>query len=217
MSYTTNSKVSSQLGGITIDANSVPSSDDITGWITEAEAEIDSRTGMSYSQSAFTDKIYDWEGNDNILRFPFEMVSVSSLSYNKEAAGETPVWTVKTIDEDFFVYGDSGEVEFNLRKFSPLAGRKRFKVTGLQGKSEVPVIIQRLCTLMVANRTVETIVQNQAFANSGGDVQVGTIKVGNPSSFSVSAVKSAKAEIDDIFGKVIGEFRAFRVTRAYDL
>ena len=217
MSYTDYKKVSSQLGGTTLTHTSTPNIADVNEWISEAEAEINERTGFIYSQVTFTDNIYDWEGNDDILRLPFEIVSISSLSYNDQYAGETPSWTTKTADEDYFVYGESSEIEFNNRKFKPLSGKKRFKVSGVKGKSEVPTIIQRLCTLMVANRVVETVVQNQAFANSGGDVQVGTIKVGNPSSFSISSVESRNREIERLFDKVVGDFKSYRIIRAYDI
>jgi hypothetical protein len=217
MSYTDINKVKAQLGGQEITYTSVPSIGDVTEWISEASGEVDSRTGLSFGSEAFSDEIYDWEGNDDILRLPFEIVTISSLYYNAESAGETPVWVLKTVDEDFFVYGDSCEVEFNLRKFKPLAGKNRFKLSGTKGKSTVPPIVQRITTLLVANRFVESVIQQQAFANSGGDVQVGTIKVGNPSSFSVSAVKNNSMEIERLFDKVVGSFKAFRITRAYDL
>ena len=83
MSYTDINKISAQLGGTTIGASSTPSSDDVTTWISEGESEINERTGFIYSQVTFADAIYDWEGNDDILRFPFEIVSISSLSWVK--------------------------------------------------------------------------------------------------------------------------------------
>jgi len=216
MSYTTVELVAAQLG-TSIDASSTPSSSDVSTWIEEADAEIDARTGLTFEPEVFSNEIYDWEGNDNLIRVSSELVSVSTLEYNNQNAGETPVWTSKTEDVDFFLYGDSGEIEINTKKFSPIPGHKRFKLSGTKGKASVPKEIQRLATLTVGNRVVETVVQNQAYANSGGDVQVGTIKVGNPSAFSISGVNAAKSEIENLYTKVIGDFRAFRVTRAYDL
>jgi len=216
--YTDASLVKAQLSlAEDISSSTTPSLNDVNNWIEEASAEVDARTGLSFGNELFIDKVFDWEGNDNLLRLPFEIVSVSSLYYNGEAAGEAPVWVPKIVDSDFFVYGDSGEIEFNLSKFKPLPGRKRFKVSGVKGKSSVPVIIQRLTTLLVANRFIESVIANQAFSNSGGDVQVGTIKVGNPSTFSVSAVNSNVAEINRLFDKVIGSFKAYRISREYDL
>lgn len=216
-SYTSTDLVSAQLGGESITTSTTPSTDDVEQWIKEAEDEIDSRTGLTFKPEGFEDLILDYEKNDDIIRLPFEIVSITTLYYNSESAGETPSWTLKTKDTDYYVYSEEGEIEIIPSKFNALRGKNRFKITGVKGKTVVPNIIKRLATLMVANRFVETVVQSQAYSNSGGDVQVGTIKVGNPSSFSVSAVNSRKSEIDDLFTKAIGDFRTFRITRAYDL
>ena len=69
MTYTDYNKVAAQLGGTTLTYTSTPSITDVNEWISEAEAEINERTGFTYSQVTFTDQIYDWEHNDEILRY----------------------------------------------------------------------------------------------------------------------------------------------------
>jgi len=217
MAYTDVDKVSAQLHGLTIDSSSTPSEYSVEQWIKEADSEIDSRTGLSFSPQPISSEIFDWEGNDDILRLSREIAEISSLYYNSESAGKTPVWTLKTEDVDYYVYGDSGEIEFIRSNFNPLSGKKRFKLFGLSGKYIVPPTVSRLSTLMVSSRVIETIIQDQSFSNSGGDVQVGTIKVGNPSDFSINSINAVKKEIDSLFDKVMGTFKSYRITRAYDL
>jgi len=215
MTYTTIEYVSAQLGGIDINSSSTPSSSDITTWIGEAESEINIRTGNLYSSTLVSSTVYDWENNDNILRVDGNILSVSEFQYSASAAGTAPSWVAKTEDTDFYVYGEHGEIEFIPSNFKPLEGKKRFNVSYIKGSNTVPGLIQRLATLLVAQRVVQTVVQNQAYANSGGEVQVGTIKVGNPSAFSTNSYSAMGSEVDALFEKVVGQNRIHRIERVY--
>ena len=215
MSYTTPELIRQEIRAENpFSESTYPNLDTVNEWITQAESEIDMRTGNSYSQTSVTDKVFDWEGFDNILRTEDVMSSVV-LSYNDQAAGETPSWTLKTEDIDYYVYGDVGEVEFVPSKFKPLSGKKRFKLSYTKGSSSVPAVIERLCTLMVSQRVVQSVIQEQAYSNSGGEVQVGTIKVGNPSNFSVEGFKKNNEEIERLFRLVVGDRKFNRISRAY--
>ena len=216
MAYTDINKVSAQLGGITISSSSTPSSSDFLTWIDEADSEINLRTGNLYSSTLVSSEEYDWDNDgDYILRLDNTFSTVSELLYSSEAAGSTPVWVSKTENVDFYTYGDNGEIEFIPSQFKPISGKRRFMVSYVKGSSSVPGYIQRLSTLMVAQRAVQTQVQNQAYANSGGDIQVGIIKIGSPSAFSMNNYNAMGREIDDIFNKIVGGNKFHRIKRFY--
>jgi hypothetical protein len=216
MGYTDIDKISAQLGGVEINSSTTPSSTDVMNWIDEADSEINLRTGNLYSSSLISSEIYDWDNDgDYILRLNDPFIAISELLYSSEPAGSVPVWVSKTENVDFYTYGDNGEVEFIPSQFRPISGKKRFMVSYVKGSPTVPGYIQRLSTLMVAQRVVQTTVQNQAYANSGGDIQVGIIKIGSPSAFSMTNYNAMSKEIDDIFNNMIGGSKFYRIRRNY--
>ena len=218
MGYTTIDLMEAELklSSGSINSTSAPTDTQVYSWIAQAEDKINDKTGNLYSQELVSSQVLDWEGNDNLIRLP-KFVSISELRYNDQNAGETESWTTKTENTDFYAHGDSGEVEIITTKFSPLTGRRRFMITYFKGSSKVPNRIKQLATEIVANRVVSATLNNQAAEQSGGSVQVGTIKIEDPTAFSVSAYRAREASIKDFFDNDIGTFRAFRIDRAYDL
>lgn len=218
MAYSTIANIEAELklATGTFTATSLPTSDDVTSWITEADSFIDLKTGNLYSSELVSSQILDWEGNDDIVRLP-KFISVTEFRYNDQNAGETPSWTTKTEDTDFYTYPSNGEIEIIPTKFSPLTGKKRFMITYTKGYSSVPEYIKTASKKLAANRVVSATVNNQAAEQSGGSVQVGTIKIEDPTAFSVSAYKNREAEVRDILDKYIGSLKVYRIDRAYDL
>jgi hypothetical protein len=218
MSYTTIDLIEAELNltSGTLTASSTPSSTDVTSWITEAESIINLQTGNVYSSTLESSVVFDWENNgDYILRVdPF--ISITSLEYSEEAAGDTPVWVAKTEDTDFYAYEEEGEIEFITGNFTPIAGKRRFRLTYTTGTSSVPANVQRAATMMVANRLVGAVTANQAYEQSGGSVQVGTIKIDDPSAFSLNAYRAREEMTRQFIKDSVGTFKAYRIARAYD-
>ena len=215
MAYTNEDLVSAELGGFTLSSSSTPSSDDIAIWIGQAKAEIDSRSGETFEPIGVTQELYDWNHDDNILRLKnSNVLSITTFEYNDQNAGETPSWTSKTEDTDFYLQGDYGEVEFITSNFSPIAGKRRFRVTYTHGQTSVPKDVQMLATKIVAKRVIDSVISSQASV-AGGAVSVGTISVDDASNFSPTVSKQLKAEIDSLFDKIIGSFKTYRPIREY--
>lgn len=218
MAYTTITKVAAQVGGITIDGSSTPSTTDVDVWIAEAEDEINTRTGLNFNTFTVTNELYDWKNLDNILRLKsFPILSITTLEFNDQNAGVTPSYVTKTEDTDFYTYPSEAEVEFIPNTFNPKDGKRRFRLTYEAGFAAVPGTVERLATLITATRFVEASINNDGFQSKGGAVQIGTIKVDSPTTFSVSSYQSMKSEIETLYEKVIGDFKAFVITREYDL
>lgn len=215
MAYTNTDLISAELGGFTLGTTTTPSEDDVAQWIKQAKSSIDSRTQMTFEPVTVTQELYDYSGDDYVLVLKGDPVlSITTLEYNDQNAGETPSWTAKTEDTDFYLYGDYSEVEFIPGKFKPKSGKRRFRVTYKKGYSIVPDDIKELATKIVAKRVVDSVINSQASV-AGGSVAVGTIRVEDPSNFSPAASRELQEDIDRLFDQVVGSFKVFRPTREY--
>ena len=218
MAYTNIDLIEAELnltsGSLT--ASSTPSSTDVTSWISEAESIINLQTGNVYGSTLESSVVFDWDNvGDYIFRVkPF--VSITSLEYSEEVAGTTPVWTAKTEDTDFYTYKEEGEIEFITGNFVPVSGKKRFRLSYTVGTDSVPANVQRAATMMTANRLVGAVTANQAYEQSGGSVQVGTIKIDDPSSFSLNAYRAREDMVRQFMKEGVGTFKAYRINRVYD-
>ena len=215
MTYTTEALVEAELGGFTVDATTNPTTTEMAVWITEANSEIELRTGEVFSSETVSSEVYDWNHDDNILRLKKpNILSITSLEYNSSNAGITPSWTSKTENTHFYVETDYGEVEIITGAFAPISGKRRFRVSYTHGHSSVPAQIQMLATKMVAKRVVDSVINSQASV-AGGAVSVGTLSVDDPSMFSPQVSKGLRDEIEHLLAKVSGDFKTYRMIREY--
>lgn len=218
MSYTTLNLIEAELKltAGSINASSLPSSTIVTSWIEDAESQVNVSTGNLYSSTLVSSEVFDWDNiGDGLLRIP-PYISITSLEYNEEAAGDTPVWTAKTENTDFYTYPEEGEIEFISGNFAPVSGKKRFRLTYVKGASSVPANIRQATTMLVANRLVSAVTANQAYEQSGGSVQVGTIKIEDPSAFSLNAYRNREELVKQFLKDSVGTFKSYRITRVYD-
>lgn len=192
--------------------DTTPTLSDIRRWISEESKIIELRTGRSYGYEEHVDEVFDYNG-EGILRLPEStIVSVSSLSYRNNR-GTTWIELTEGYDEDYIVHTDTGEIEFLTSKAT--RGSKRLKISYVSGSYEVPLEIQRLCTLAVAKRVVLSLVNNQSNAE-GGSIQVGTIRITDPSNFSPGWVRGINSEMDYLYKNIGDDFKVFRLNRVYD-
>ena len=217
MAYTSISKVSALLNGVTIDGSSVPSSTVVNDWIAESDNEIDVRTGKVWSSSAVTDEILDYDGS-GYLRLPDTPVtSITSLSYNLYPFGNTSSsWTALTEGrtEDFILNSDEGEIIFTDSTVP--AGERRIKVSYVKGDATTPKWIERLSTLMTARNFIESVVLGSA-SNEGGSITVGNISISDPTTFSSQQIINIDNEIESLLNNKIDQSHVFRPKRQYSL
>lgn len=199
MNYTTVELVSKELGGQSISSSTTPSYVDVFGWIQEAMSDIDMRTSKTWSSTAITDELVDYDGS-GYVKLPYApIISISALTYNANSLGNATDYQSLTegVANDFIFYPKDGQVEFFGNNL-PSVGTQRIKWSGVIGYATVPKYIQRLATLMVASRYADTVV-NSSISEEGGSVTVGNISITDPSNFSLSATTKRSAEIDNIF------------------
>jgi hypothetical protein len=199
-----------------------PSDDDVERWIQEESRIVDIRTGQVFSSTVVSSSLLDYDGGD-VFRFPHSpLISLTSLEYNKNHISVEPEWLLLEggFGKNYLLYEDVGEVEFingnnALNIVVPREGKKRFRASYVYGYAVVPLEIQRLTTLLVAKRVIMSLASSQS-NTEGGSIQVGTIRVSDPSNFSVNYLKSLNQEVSDLFGSIGQGLKVFRFDRVYD-
>ena len=194
----------------------------VNGWIEEESKEIEINTGMVFASTAISSELNDYRNVDNILRFPkTPLLSVDKIEYNVNSNNVAASWvTLETGNGyNYLEYLDEGEVEFisgNLasNKISINDGKKKLRLSYTYGYTTTPLEIQKLTTLLVARRIINSLLNDQA-NTEGGSIQVGTIRVTDPTNFSVSYIQSMNDNINDLYSSIGQKFRTFRGTRVY--
>lgn len=220
--YTSATLVEAQLRATSVYSSSTtPTLDQVNTWIQEESRAIELMSGEVFSSTTESSVYLDYDGS-GILRLPHpNILSITTFKYNINP--ETQAVSLVDFEEghgrNYLLYGDEGEVEFinganSTNKYVPSEGKKRFIVAYTRGYSDVPLEIQRLATLMVAKRVVLSQISSQA-NTEGGAISVGTIRIEDPSLFSLSYIKSLTAEIDSLREQIKKKFTVHRYTRVY--
>lgn len=223
-SYCTPEMVEAELRVETVfGSDTIPSLESVNRWIEEESKIVDLKCNSMFGSTSVTDELFDYDG-DSIFRFPFSpLISVDKVEYNKNsntASSEDWVVLEEGTGKNFLVYLDEGELKFingnnATYKGKVMSGSKRLRISYTYGYSSTPLEVQRLTTLSVAKRVIMSLASSQS-NTEGGDIQVGTIKVSDPSNYSVNYLKSVNSEVDDLINKIGYGFNVFRYTRVYD-
>ncbi len=221
--YTTLENVQAEIRAENaFDNNTLPSSQDVERYIEEASKVIDLRTGMTFGSTVVSSEYFDYNNADEIFRFPKKpIISIQSIEYNQNGSGMEPSWiTLESgYDKNYLLYNEEGEVQFiygvnATNKVTPQSGYKRLRISYTHGYTVIPSEIQMLCTLLVAKRVIQTLVTSQG-NTEGGEVQVGVIRVSDPSNFSISTLKNMNEEIEKLYSDIGQKYKTFTFTRYY--
>lgn len=206
--YTDLDKVSKELNGFSITGSSVPSTATVTNWIEEETAGIEDMFGKVYGSVSF-DIYIDYNGQDEIRLPVYPVLSIGTLSYDNSTLGQTRNWQTLTENTDFILYDKEGIIKL-ITSVIP-SGSLNVRVIGYQGTSSVPTNVQKLCTLLVAKRVMNSILNGQG-TSEGGTITVDVITISDNSAFSLGNIKRIDADIDRLVNS-IGTFRTFRLRR----
>lgn len=222
MGYTTITLIEAELQSDAINASSTPSSDDVSTWIDEVDAQIELMTGEVFSSTISSSEYYDYDGDGTLLPINAPIISIDELRYNKNTLSFSSADWV-TLEEgqgkNYIYYDKEGEIVFingngATNKILPKSGARRLCLTYTYGHNSVPKDIQRLATLMVSKRVISSLVNSQA-NTEGGEVTVGPITVKDPSNFSVSYIKDINTEIKDLTSNLGYDLKTYRSRRTY--
>lgn len=203
-------------------SNTVPKSTTVTRWIQEESADIELRSNAIFGSNLESSVYFDYDGS-GVFRFPdADIISITGFEFNVNARGLVPSWITleEGFDKNFIVYDDEAEVHFvggenATYKVMPTSGQQKFRVTYSRGQESTPLSVQKLCTLLVAKRTIQSLSNSQS-NSEGGTIQVGTIRVTEPGNYSISYLKSLDAEIDKLWDYIGKNINTFRYVRVYD-
>jgi hypothetical protein len=199
-SYTTAALVEAELRtDAAFSGSTSPTLTQVTSWITEESAYIDHITADEYTQTTTTDEWLDYDGGDFLYLRHSPVISVSSLSYNKNDLGSSlgEDFEVKTAGTDYILEGKSGLILLPFTSFNPHTGKRRFKVTYVHGFSSTPSTVQKLATKLVVDRVLSSLLnQNVNEGTDGGSISVGSVSIVEPGAYGVGNYRRLKEDIE---------------------
>jgi hypothetical protein len=222
--YTTPELVQSEIrASAAFGSTTTPTLDDVNTWISQASIQVDLMTNMTFGSTVVSSELHDYAGQSRIFQFPHTpLLSVNKVEYNVNGWGLSPSWVqlAEGDDKDYVVYLDLAEFQFvnGINKTLPLipqTGLKRLRLSYTHGFGSVPLEIERLTTLMVAKRTISTLI-NYVVSNTVGQVRIGPVMVSDPSNYSTGYLKDLNTEINDLIRDSGHSFKVFKFTRSYD-
>ncbi len=200
MAYTTATLVEAELRTDAVFSGStVPTLTQVTDWIDQESSYIDHITADVYTQTTTTDEYLDYDGGDFLYLRHSPVISVTSLSYNSYPLGSSlgTNWAVKSSGTDYIVEEKSGLIILPATTFTPDTGTRRFKCTYVSGYATTPAIITKLCTKIVADRVLSSMLnQNVNESTDGGSISVGSISIVDPGAYGVQNYKRLKDDIE---------------------
>jgi len=190
----------------------VPSLADVTEWIKEASAVINTNAGRVYGETIYAET-FDYNGTDVLVLKNAPLISVTSVLYSTAELGSTDysLTTAKTEDTDFTVYKEDGEIEV-LSSWSPQCGNKRIQVNYTAGFATTPTDVQMLATKQVTKRVLDTLLSKDVNEKkSGKSVSVGSISIVKPADFGVSQYTTLSKDIARLEQDIVGGTSMYRL------
>lgn len=177
-------------------SSTTPSVDTVDEIIDEVENEIDSIAGRSYRKQTIANELHDYSGVGFVVVKKPGLQSVSLVEYT---ADDGATWTTVSAD-DYYVYPDNDFVQFKNSIGIP-SGFRNVRISYVSGPSVAPLRITKLATAMACLEVIRTQVYSSG-NSSGGEVQVGPIRVTEPGMFSVSLVRDLKADTESLLSRL---------------
>lgn len=162
--YSTSTAVGAYLG-TTFDGSTTPTYETVASFIKQASAEIDTRTGRSWSQVQVTQELHGTIHTDPPNIFFTKGSPVVSLGTFEVNTGsdENQDWEVQTENDDYIVDQDIGRVVFY--GFTLYRGYRTARISYIHGETTTPKDIERAATIRAA--AIALGVQRQLAGASG--------------------------------------------------
>lgn len=193
--YTDTDRVGARLR-TTFSTTSTPTLDSVDEIIDEVENEIESMAGRVYRRQTISSEYHDYNGVGFIVVKTPGLASITSLEYSSD---EGVTWTALTAS-DYDLYLDHDMVEFKKTVSIP-TGNRVVRITYVAGPATTPLRITKLATAMACLEVIRTQVYSSG-NSTGGEVQVGPIRVSEPGQFSLSLVRDLKGEVESSLARL---------------
>jgi len=212
--YTTSTDVANEIrAAVLFSATTIPSLTTITDWIEQESSYIDEEMGNTLNGQTVATAYVDYSGDSFILLRNTPVISITSLCYAQSEVGTSTYPNYKTLveDTDYLLYPEEGKIDFIFNNFSPSEGKKRFRIIYTAGASTTSPLIKKLCTKLVAERVISSLIFNNIEeGNDGGSISVGSISIVEPASYGVASYRQLKTDINDLFKEITGGFGVYR-------
>lgn len=209
--YTTPANVAAELRAeVPFSASTFPTLETCNRWIEEYTDYINDKAGRTFTSTEYTEYV-DIDGPvDRITTRRTPIITLSSFSVNTAAEGSAPVYVAKTLNTDYIVYEERGEIVPTVN-LTLTDGNKRCKIVYTAGYTNTPGSIQMLATKLVALRCLNTLIgKNVNEGNDGGSISVGSINIVEPASYGVNSYSNLKKDVDQLTNELTGGTSAVR-------
>lgn len=213
--YTTLQLVSAELQTTTqFSPSTTPSSGDVLEWIAEESAYINGLANTIFGSTTYSSEYIDYDGENDLLLENSPLLSVTSVEYNHYPIGSSlgSSWETMVAEEDYTVYTDRGIIRI-LSNWNPDPGTKRIRVTYVAGYEVIPYQVRKLCTKLVAERVLSTLIaKNINERNDGGTVSIGSVSITEPSAYGIQSFKQLKNDIESLKEEILSKkFTVYRL------
>ena len=211
--YTTPELVAAELRSETFTELTEPTLATVENWILEESAKVEVIAGEIFEATDYVESI-DYVGDQYIQPSHFPIITLTSLEYDRANEHSAEDWTTLVTGKgnDYITYLEDGEIYLSSSSYIP--GHNKFKITYRAGYETTPLNVQRLTTLMIGKRVISSLINAQT-NQEGGEIQIGPIRVKDPSNFSINYINNINQEIKDLTDDIGLGFKTYRINRRY--
>lgn len=197
---------------VALSSSTIPTNTTVEKWIEEASDKINMWSGRIWGIFQYTE-YRDYNYEDFLLLKNAPVLSISSVRYNNNDLGSDSGedWEAKSDGTHYTLYEEQGRIDIISTRFSPKAGKKRFKIVYLAGYPAIPGAISELCTKLVCDRVLSSLLNSRLEeGNDGGSIQVGSISIVEPGAYGVSNYKRLQEDIKDLKSSITKQSGVWR-------
>jgi hypothetical protein len=167
MAYTDITEVQTYLK-TTFDGTTVPTSTEVTQWITDTDSEVDRLAGTTFTSTAHTEFFDLVNFNDRVILSKYPVISITSAEYNDYSLANP------TFNPNWVAFDNHSNNDAVVIFDKQLAGENRVKVVYNYGYTTTPSEVKHLATLLV----VKKIISNDGYAkNSTSSLSIGPLSI----------------------------------------
>lgn len=179
----------------------------VEDWISVVQEQMDDELNTSFESTSITNSYYDYKKERSFYKIKLwkkPIISIDSLEINEAEASDTADWKTLTegYGEDFLVDTDNGVIII-LDEDLGYDDYQNVRVSLTYGYSSVPLLAERLATLLAAKMTIGSKLMGEDFS-SQNSIRIAEISISKASGDVIQTVNKMQEEIDMLY-KLLGK------------
>ena len=174
----------------------------VADWIEEVEEQMDNELNTSFEPKTITDAYYDYakeRGNYQFKLWKRPIISVISFSLNEAKSNDDVSWKIMTegYGNDYLINLEDGII-YILNKDLGYDDLQNVKISFEYGYSSVPVLAERLATLLTAKIIIGSKIMGEDFS-SQDSIRIAEISISKASTEVAETIEGIQTDIDRLF------------------